>query len=75
MRPEGVATIFEFLLKIASQVGPAAAQLEISYQAADDTVIEGDLVPVIVLALKPAVKCNSTNSSPSPSNTQSTSPP
>lgn len=54
MRGGGVATIFEHLAFGFEQLGAAASQVQIDYQDPADTVVEGDLIPVITLALRPA---------------------
>jgi hypothetical protein len=38
------------------QLGPEAAEIHLDYQKDDDPVEDGDLVPVIVIALRPARK-------------------
>lgn len=38
------------------QIGPEAAELHLDWQKDEDPVEDGDLVPVVVLALRPARK-------------------
>lgn len=54
LRGEGVALIFEMMAKLVAE-GAAAAEFTLGYQKPEDVIQEGDLVPVIVLALRPAV--------------------
>lgn len=53
-RSEAIATIFEHLAKLNGEFGSVASEYTLGYQSPDDEVTEGDLVPVIVLALRPA---------------------
>jgi hypothetical protein len=52
-RADGIAQIFEHMVEAVRQFGPAAGEYVLGYQAADDPVEEGDLVPVITLSLRP----------------------
>ena len=52
MRGEAIATIFEHLGKMAEVVGYSAAEQLLTYQ--EPGAQEGDLVPIIILALRPA---------------------
>jgi hypothetical protein len=54
-RPESIATIFEHMDKCVDEMGVAASQFTLGYQKPDDVVVEGQLVPVIVLMLQPVV--------------------
>lgn len=38
------------------QIGPEAAEVHLDWQKDEDDVEEGDLVPVVVIALRPARK-------------------
>lgn len=49
-------TILEGLLNAYELLGPEAAEIHLDYQKDDDPVEDGDLVPVIVIALRPARK-------------------
>jgi hypothetical protein len=53
-RPEAIATIFEHMGKMTGEIGAAASEFTLGYQKDEDEVREGDMVPVIVLALRPA---------------------
>jgi hypothetical protein len=53
-RPDAIGTIFETMALAAQQMGSAATEFTLGYQHPDDPVADGDLVPVIVLALRPA---------------------
>lgn len=55
LRSDGIATIFEAMSK-AIEAGATATEFVLGYQHPDDPVAEGDLVPVIVIALRPAAK-------------------
>jgi len=55
-RPEPILTILEGLRNAFEQLGPEAAELHLDWQKDDDLVEVGDLVPVIVIALRPARK-------------------
>lgn len=54
LRAEAVCTIFEHLDHAVEQFGAAASSVQIEYQKPDDEPVEGDLVPVIILSLRPA---------------------
>jgi hypothetical protein len=54
LRPEAVGTIFEAILQAIESGMPG--EYAISYQQPEDTVAEGDMVPVIILTLQPARK-------------------
>ncbi len=51
-------TIFEGLRSAYEALGPEAAELHLDWQKEGDIVEDGDVVPVIVLALRPAKKPN-----------------
>lgn len=51
---EGLARIFEQIALTAELLGGAIGQFTLDFQRADDPVVEGDLIPVIVLTLRPA---------------------
>ena len=53
-----VLTILEGLSMAYQQLGPEAAELHLDWQKDEDTVEDGDLVPVIVIALRSARKPN-----------------
>lgn len=55
-RPDAIATIFENMANLVGETGAAATEFTLGYQHPDDLVTEGDMVPVIVLALRPAQK-------------------
>lgn len=55
LRAEAIATIFEVMIK-AIEAGSSQTEFMLGYQSPEDTVADGDLVPVIVLALRPATK-------------------
>lgn len=55
-RGEAIATIFEHLATMVGEMGAAASEFTLGYQQPGDPVNEGDMVPVIVLALRPAQK-------------------
>ncbi len=61
LRAEAIATIFESLAQHFEQCGEEAATYTLGYQNADDFVSEGDLVPVIVLSVRPAFKKEETD--------------
>jgi RNA 3'-terminal phosphate cyclase len=54
MRGEAIATIFEHMGKMAEVAGYSAAEQLLTYQEPNAVVEEGDLVPIIILALRPA---------------------
>lgn len=53
-RPDAIATIFEAMLKGLEAGMPG--EYALGYQQPEDTVAEGDMVPVIILTLQPARK-------------------
>lgn len=53
-RGDGIALIFETMGKLIAEQGVPAAEFTLGYHSPEDPVAEGDLVPVIVLALRPA---------------------
>jgi len=54
-RADGIAAIFEHMGKMVAELGPTCAEFTIGYQSPDEPVAEGDMVPVIILQLRPAV--------------------
>ena len=54
MSGTGVAMMFEHIVAALEMFDGAQSAMSFDYQYADDEVVEGDLIPVVTLALRPA---------------------
>ena len=60
MSGEGIAEILNLLLVKAEMAG-VPPSFVLDYQEPDDTIEEGDLIPVITVSLRPAIQVEDDN--------------
>ena len=52
---DGLATILEQMVVGIEMLGAATSQLQLDWQKPEEEVREGDLLPVVILSLRPAI--------------------
>ena len=55
IRGDGLATILEQMAAGIEMLGAATSQLQLDWQQPDDELREGDLLPIVILSLRPAI--------------------